>query len=58
MAEDTPPQLRLQVLEGPQAGKQLEKKGTLLRIGRTTKSALYIKDSAISEAHAEVSLLR
>lgn len=50
-----PALLRLVVTEGPQAGKELDsRKGTTLRIGRTAKSALYIKDGTISEAHAEV----
>lgn len=54
-AEEQPALLRLHVQEGPQAGKVLEKKGaTSLRVGRTTRSPFYIKDSAISEAHAEV----
>lgn len=53
-AEAPPALLRLHVQEGPQAGKQLEKKGTSLRVGRTTKSPFYIKDSGISEAHAEL----
>jgi hypothetical protein len=53
-ATEVPAALRLHVLEGPQAGKQLEKKGLSLRVGRTTKSALYIKDPAISEQHGEV----
>ena len=56
MAQDAeaPALLRLHIVEGPQAGKQLEKKGTSLRVGRTTKSPFYIKDASISEAHAEV----
>ena len=54
-SEAQPPLLRLVVTEGPQAGKELDsKKGTSLRVGRTAKSALYIKDPTISEAHAEV----
>ena len=52
--EELPALLRLHVVEGPQAGKQLEKRGMSLRVGRTTRSALYIKDPAISEQHAEV----
>lgn len=53
-ATEVPAALRLHVVEGPQAGKLLDKKGLSLRVGRTTKSALYLKDPAISEAHAEV----
>ena len=54
-SEAPPPLLRLVVTEGPQAGKALDSsKGTSLRVGRTAKSALYIKDPTISEAHAEV----
>lgn len=54
-SEAQPPLLRLAVTEGPQVGKALDsKKGTSLRVGRTAKSALYIKDPTISEAHAEV----
>ena len=54
-SEQQPPLLRLVVTEWPQKGKELDsKKGTSLRVGRTAKSALYIKDPAISEAHAEV----
>lgn len=54
-SEAQPPLLRLVLTEGPQAGKELDsKKGTSLRVGRTAKSALYIKDPTISEAHAEV----
>jgi hypothetical protein len=54
-ADVAPPALlRLHVVEGPQAGKQLEKKGLALRVGRTTKSPFYLKDPAISEQHAEV----
>lgn len=49
-----PALLRLHMLEGPQTGKQLENRGASLRVGRTTKSALYIKDPTISEQHAEV----
>lgn len=55
-AEPPAPPLRLVVTEGPQAGKVLEKggAGAVLRLGRTAKSALFIKDPTISEAHAEV----
>ena len=53
-ASQAPTLLRLHLVEGPQSGKQLEKKGTSLRVGRTTKSPLYIKDPSISEAHAEL----
>jgi hypothetical protein len=53
-ASEVPSLLRLHLVEGPQSGKQLEKKGTSLRVGRTTKSPLYIKDPSISEAHAEL----
>jgi hypothetical protein len=53
-ASEVPSLLRLHLVEGPQSGKQLEKKGTTLRVGRTTKSSLYIKDPSISEAHAQL----
>lgn len=52
---EQPALLRLHVQEGPQAGKTLEKKGaTSMRVGRTARSPFYIKDPAVSEAHAEV----
>ena len=53
-AVEMPALLRLHLVEGPQSGKQLEKKGSSLRVGRTTKSPFYIKDASISEAHAEL----
>ncbi|PSC69325.1 FHA domain-containing [Micractinium conductrix] len=54
VAEAAPALLKLHIEAGPQAGKQLEKRGASLRVGRTAKSPLYIKDPSISEAHAEL----
>lgn len=50
-----PPLLKLAVVAGPQEGRTLDsRKGTALQLGRTAKSALQIKDPAISQAHAEL----
>ena len=50
-----PPLLKLVVTQGPQEGRTLDsRKGVSLQLGRTAKSALQIKDPAISTKHAEV----
>lgn len=49
-----PSRLSLVLTRGPAAGQTLTPKGYFLQVGRTRASKLHIKDSAVSERHAEV----
>jgi pSer/pThr/pTyr-binding forkhead associated (FHA) protein len=53
MAFDTPA-FTLNITSGPLAGKQIHSEGHRFRVGRTKASSIQIKDSAVSEKHAEI----
>ena len=44
----------LNITSGPLAGKQIYSEGYRFRVGRTRASSIQIKDSAVSEKHAEI----
>ena len=51
-----PDDLKLKVTSGPSADTEFSKPGILkLTVGRTRASKIWIKDSAVSEKHAEIS---
>ncbi len=53
--EPAPDELKLKVTAGPVAGTEYCKPGVLkLTVGRTRASKIWIKDSAVSEKHAEI----
>lgn len=53
--EPLPDELQLKVTAGPSIGSEFCKPGILkLTVGRTRASKVWIKDSAVSEKHAEV----
>jgi pSer/pThr/pTyr-binding forkhead associated (FHA) protein len=51
---DLPAALTLTATAGPCEGTTYAKAGLLLTVGRTRASKLHIKDSAVSEKHAEL----
>ncbi|EIE19954.1 SMAD/FHA domain-containing protein [Coccomyxa subellipsoidea C-169] len=52
--EELPAALTLRATAGPCEGTNYSKAGPLLTVGRTRASKLHIKDSAVSEKHAEL----
>ena len=53
--ETVPDELKLKVTAGPSADTEFSKPGLLkLTVGRTRASKIWIKDSAVSEKHAEI----
>ncbi len=52
--EELPAALTLSATAGPCEGTSYSKAGPLLTVGRTRASKLHIKDSAVSEKHAEL----
>lgn len=53
--EAVPDELKLKVIAGPVSGTIYSKPGVLkLTVGRTRASKVWIKDSAVSEKHAEI----
>ncbi|KAG1655503.1 hypothetical protein FOA52_008522 [Chlamydomonas sp. UWO 241] len=50
-----PTSLTFSFVEGPEVGRELEASGFNLTIGRTRKSKLHIKDTSVSEVHAQLS---
>ncbi|KAH7624552.1 putative FHA domain-containing protein [Nannochloris sp. 'desiccata'] len=50
------PAFTLNITSGPLAGRQINNEGHRFRVGRTKASSIQIKDSAVSEKHAEIVL--
>jgi pSer/pThr/pTyr-binding forkhead associated (FHA) protein len=50
------PAFTLNITAGPLSGKLIHSEGHRFRVGRTKASSIQIKDSAVSEKHAEIVL--
>ena len=53
-APAAPAALSLEVVSGPCKGSAFRKSGTVLMVGRTKARDIHIKDSTVSEKHAEI----
>ncbi|CAK0784000.1 hypothetical protein CVIRNUC_007203 [Coccomyxa viridis] len=53
-APAAPAALELEAVSGPCKGSAFTKSGTVLTVGRTKAGDIHIKDSAVSERHAEL----
>lgn len=52
--KEVPASLSLKAISGPCEGTTHEKTGTVLTVGRTRARDIHIRDSAVSEKHAEL----